>query len=184
MNAIMIFKVIHVVGFVSWFAGLFYLVRMFVYHTEAFDEEEPKRSILTTQFHLMQQRVYKIICNPGMMLTWTCGIAMIYLYGWEWYKANIWLHYKIGLLILLTIYHLYCKRLIAKLKDGKIGLTSFQFRLFNEIPTLFLIVIVAIAVFKNTTDPVTLILTLIGFIIFLIVMTKVYKSIRAKNPNA
>jgi len=178
MNAILICKIIHIVGFVAWFAGLFYLVRMFVYHTEAYDEQEPKKGILRAQFNLMEWRVYRIICNPAMMITWTFGLVMVCLYGYEWFAANTWLHIKITLLILLTVYHVYCKSLIRKLENGKTGFSSTQFRLFNEVPTLFLILITSLAIFKNTTNYIVLIASVIGIAILLVVITKVYKKMR------
>ncbi len=181
LSAIYIFKVTHIIGFVAWFAGLFYLVRMFVYHTEAYDYEEPKKDILRTQFNLMEWRVYSIICNPAMMITWTFGLLMIYLYGYDWFAVNTWLHFKIGILILMTIYHIYCKSLIRKLENNKAGFSSTQFRLFNEIPTIFLILIVSIAVFKNGTNPYILVLSIAGIAILLIAMTKLYKRIRASK---
>jgi len=178
LTAIYVFKIVHIIGFVAWFAGLFYLVRMFVYHTEAYDYEEPKKGILSTQYNIMQRRVYSIICNPAMMITWTFGLLMIYSYGYEWFKVNYWLHIKIVLLILMTVYHLYCKSLIKKLETGKTSFSSTKFRLFNEVPTLFLIVITSIAVFKNATNPLILGASIIGVIVLLVVMTKVYKKIR------
>jgi len=182
INAILIFKIIHIVGFVAWFAGLFYLVRMFVYHTEAFDYEEPKNGILRNQYNIMEWRVYSIICNPAMMITWTFGLLMIYLYGYEWFADNRWLHIKITLLILMTIYHVYCKSLIRKLEKGKTGFSSTQFRLFNEVPTLFLILISSIAVFKNATNYMVLVASIIGIAVILVIMTKLYKKIReSKN---
>ena len=87
-----LFKALHIVGFVAWFAGMFYLVRMFVYHREAQDDEQPKRDILTQQFNRMEWRVYKINCNPAMMLTWICGLSMLYLNGLEWLKVNPWMY--------------------------------------------------------------------------------------------
>lgn len=182
INAIYIFKIVHIIGFVAWFAGLFYLVRMFVYHTEAYDDVQPKQDILRSQFNIMERRVYSIICNPAMMITWTFGILMIYVYGYDWFKVNHWLHFKIVLLILMTVYHLYCKSLIKKLESGKTGFSSTKFRLFNEVPTLFLILISSIAVFKNATNPFILIASIVGVIVLLVVMTKIYKGIReAKN---
>lgn len=178
LNTIYIFKIIHIIGFVAWFAGLFYLVRMFVYHTEAYAQEEPKKNILRAQFNLMEWRVYKIICNPAMMITWTFGLLMIYVYGYDWFAANHWLHFKLAILILMTIYHLYCKSLIKKLETGTTGFSSTQFRLFNEVPTLFLIIITSIAVFKNGTNPIILTLSIIGVVFLLIVMTMVYKKMR------
>ena len=185
LSAIYVFKIIHIIGFVAWFAGLFYLVRMFVYHTEAYDCEEPKKEILRAQFNTMEWRVYSIICNPAMMITWTFGLLMIYFYGYEWFKVNNWLHIKITLLILMTVYHVYCKSLIRKLETGKTGFSSTKFRLFNEVPTLFLILITSIAVFKNATNPLILGGSIIGVIILLVVLTNVYKKIREskKSPH-
>ena len=183
INAIYIFKIIHIVGFVAWFAGLFYLVRMFVYHTEAYDHEEPKKGILRDQFNIMEWRVYKIICNPAMMITWTCGLLMIYAYGYEWFAVNHWLHFKIVLLILMTIYHLYCKKLIKRLENEKTEFSSTQFRLFNEVPTLFLILISSIAVFKNATNPLILGVSILGVVVILVVMTKLYKRMRESKSG-
>ncbi|MEM9545526.1 MAG: protoporphyrinogen oxidase HemJ [Bacteroidota bacterium] len=183
MNAYFICKIFHIVGFVAWFAGLFYLVRMFVYHTEAFDKKEPKQGILRSQFNLMEWRVYKIICNPAMMITWTAGLTMIFLQSYDWFAANTWLHFKITLVFLLTIYHVYCKRIIKKLEHGKTGLSSTQFRLFNEVPTVFLILISSIAVYKNATNPYILVVTIIGIIILLIVFTKMYKKVRESKEK-
>ena len=126
----------------------------------------------------METRVYKIICNPAMMITWTFGLLMIYTYGYDWFKINHWLHIKIVLLFALTGYHMYCKSLIKKLVGGKTNFSSTKFRLFNEVPTVFLILITSIAIFKNTTNPLILLATIIGIIVLLVIMTKVYKRIR------
>ena len=178
LNTIYIFKIIHIVGFVAWFAGLFYLVRMFVYHTEAYDDDEPQKGILTAQFNKMEWRVYKIICNPAMMITWTFGLLMMYFYGYEWFKVNTWLHIKIVFLIIMTVYHLYCKRLIKRLEEGKTGFSSTKFRLFNEVPTVLLIVIVSIAIFKNTVNPIILTAVTLGVIVLLVLFTFLYKKMR------
>lgn len=184
MNAYYIFKILHIIGFTAWFAGMFYLVRMFVYHTEAYDEPQPKQDILKAQFHLMESRVYKIICNPAMTITWVFGLLMIYSNGIDWFKIQYWLHAKLLLVFLLSGYQGYCKSLITQLKDGKTKFTSTQFRLFNEVPTIFLILIVSTAVFKNSTNPLILTVSIIGVIISLVLLTKLYKKIREKNHNA
>jgi putative membrane protein len=182
MNAFYIFKIVHIIGFTAWFAGLFYLVRMFVYHTEAYDEDQPKQDILKAQFNIMEWRVYKIICNPAMTITWIFGIGMIAVMvqdtGWDWLKANYWLHFKLLLVFLLSGYQGYCKSLIKKLEKGKTGFSSTQFRLFNEVPTLFLILIASIAVYKTATNPLILILSIIGVMGVLVFFTKLYKKIR------
>ena len=118
MSLLPLFKALHVFGFVSWFAGLFYLVRIFVYHTEAMQRPEPEKSILIKEFNAMQWRVYKIICNPGMMITWSCGLAMLYLYGLEWLKTQTWMQVKLVLLFTLLAYHLHAKKVIQKLENG------------------------------------------------------------------
>jgi putative membrane protein len=157
MDANFFFKALHVVGFVSWFAGLFYLVRIFVYLMEAGEREEPARSILTEQFEAMAWRVYKIICNPAMMITWVAGLGMIGLdlagltsYGYFSSGTPGWLHLKLLLLVLLTGYHLYCKNLLQRMEKGERPLSAWQFRLFNEVPTLFLVSISFIAVYGKS----------------------------------
>ena len=154
MNAIFFLKALHVVGFVSWFAGLFYLVRIFVYFIEADEQSEPDRTILTKQFQAMQWRVYQIICNPAMMITWLAGLGMIFPYFFGANTHNYlsmgspgWMNVKLLLLILLTVYHLYCKRIIKRLEAGERPFSAWQFRLFNEVPTLFLVAISFIAVY-------------------------------------
>jgi putative membrane protein len=154
MDANFFFKALHVVGFVSWFAGLFYLVRIFVYLVEADEREEPARGILTEQFQAMAWRVYKIICNPAMMITWLAGLMMLGLdlagvtsYAYFSTGTPGWLHLKLLLLVLLTVYHLYCKKLIIRMEAGERPLSAWQFRMFNEVPTLFLVSISFIAVY-------------------------------------
>ncbi len=152
-DPLLLLKSIHVIGFVAWFAGLFYLVRMFVYYAEAKEQQEPAKSIMEKQYSLMSWRVYKIIANPAMMITWTAGLAMLGL-GFTDYAVNYlsaqtgtpgWMHLKLTLLVLLTIYHLWCKRMIKKLDEDRANTTSWQFRLWNEVPTLFLVAISFIA---------------------------------------
>ena len=174
----LLFKSLHIIAIISWFVGLFYLVRLFVYHTEAYDKEEPARTVLCDQFHVMESRLYRIICNPGMMLSWTFGLGMIYLRGWEWFGANPWLHVKIVLVILLTIFHVYNKKIIALLKERKFVMSSFKFRLYNEIPTLFMLSVVLLAVFKNAINYGYTIGGIIAFGAVLFILAKMYKKIR------
>lgn len=181
--SIALFKTLHIIGFVAWFAGLFYLVRIFVYYREAADKPEMERRILQDQYHLMQQRVYKIICNPAMMITWLAGLMMLYLYGWEWFKLNTWIHTKILLVILLTVYHLYCKRYIKHLREGTGRLNSFQLRLANEVPTLFLFAIVIFAVYRNVANAAVVFGSTILFGVILFIFTKWYKKIRESKAE-
>lgn len=179
-----LFKSLHVFGFVAWFAGLFYLVRMFVYHVEANDQSQPEKDILKKQFGLMEKRVYKIICNPAMMITWTCGLLMIFNNGLEWLQVNPWMHVKLSLLVLLVVYQLWCKRIIQKLEKGELPYSAYQFRLLNELPTLFLLSIALLAVYRNTLNFLFAFLGILAFGFLLVVFTKVYKRIRERSPEA
>lgn len=147
---IYLLKTLHIVGFVSWFAGLFYMVRIFVYHREALDQEEPDRGILSQQFDAMGKRVFKLICQPAMMFTWSCGIGMLALNP-AYFEQN-WIHVKLLFLILLTIYHVYCKRFVFNLEGEKNRFEAFHFRILNEFPTVFLLIIVVLAVFRNNVN--------------------------------
>lgn len=184
MNWILLFKVIHIVGWVSWFSGFFYLGRMFVYHRESQDKPEPERKILTEQFNLMMGRVYMIILNPAMMLTWIGGLAMIVIYyvqtdgAWFKFENNGWMHIKFLPLFLLIAYHLWCKRMIKKLANGERPYESFAFRMLNEMPTLFLVTIVSIGIYKNALNYLYLSAFLLVFTGMLYVSAKKYQKHR------
>ena len=173
------FKAFHIVGAVAWFAGMFYLVRMFVYHVEADQKPEPLREPFKAQFGLMESRVYQVICNPAMMLTWTCGLIMTYLNPAYWEMG--WFQVKFALLILLTAYHLWCKYTIGQLKIGKKPFTSFQFRLLNELPTIFLLSIVLLGVLKDMLDFLYAFGGVLAFGILLVVFAKLYRKSREKQ---
>jgi len=173
------FKAFHLIGAVAWFAGLFYLVRMFVYHVEA--DQQPTdqlRDAFKAQFQLMENRVYKIICNPAMMITWTCGISMTVINPAYWQMG--WFHVKFALLILLTVYHLWCKRTIHRLAQGQKPFDSFQFRLLNEFPTLFLVSIVLLGVLKDMLNFLYAFGGVIAFGVLLFVFAKLYRRSREK----
>ncbi len=141
------FKAFHIVGFVCWFAGLFYLPRLFVYHAEANEQPEPARSILQAQYTVMETRLYKIITTPAMILTVAMAIGIISTEP-EILKQT-WLHVKIALVVFLIGYHHYCGRLIKKLAAQECKFTGQHFRWFNEIPTVFFVLVVMLAIFKN-----------------------------------
>lgn len=192
IQALFFLKALHVVGFVAWFAGLFYLVRMFVYHEEAHDRPAPEDEILKRQYNLMEWRVYRIICNPAMMITWTAGLIML---GLGLYSTSVpnylsmgtpgWMHFKLLLLVLLTIYHLWSKRLILRMESGERPFSSWQYRLLNELPTLFLILIAYTAVYGKTGSLNYLYLFggLILFIGLLYWGAKAYKRSRSRKTE-
>ena len=155
MNLILIAKALHVVGFVSWFAGLFYLGRVLVYHAET--DEIPqdsehnriKQEVLREEYSAAENRVYKIIVNPAMMITWVGGLVMIGA-NFSYFQAGTpgWLHFKLLLVVLLVVYQLYTKnKLMLPMQKGVRPLSGWQLRLWNEVPTFFLISVPFIAVF-------------------------------------
>jgi protoporphyrinogen IX oxidase len=141
------FKSFHIIGFTVWFAGLFYLVRLFIYHVEANEQPEPARSILKAQYQIMEKRLYSIITTPGMLVTISMAIGIISTEPGIIHER--WLHIKLGLVVLLIGYHHYCKSLMKKLAVDECRWSSQQLRGLNELPTLFLVVIVLLAIFKN-----------------------------------
>ncbi|MCY7391816.1 MAG: protoporphyrinogen oxidase HemJ [Leptolyngbyaceae cyanobacterium CAN_BIN12] len=141
------FKAFHIVGIVCWFAGMFYLPRLFVYHAEAYEQPEPARSILTNQYQVMEKRLYSIIMTPAMLLTIAMAIGLVTTEP-EVMKEP-WMQIKLGFVLLLVGYHHYCKRIMKKLAANECKMTGQQFRWFNEIPTVFFVIIVMLAVFKN-----------------------------------
>ncbi len=142
------YKAFHLVGIVSWFAGMFYLPRLFVYHAEAYEQPEPARSILTQQYQIMEKRLYRIIMTPAMLLTLAMAIGLISTEP-EILKQP-WLHIKLGLVAILLGYHHLCGRIMKKFAIDECKMTGQQFRWFNEFPTVFFVIIVMLAVFKNT----------------------------------
>jgi len=177
----LLIKSLHLVAMVAWFAGLFYLIRLFVYHTEAASKPESEREVLIKQYQLMESRLYNIICQPAMILTWLFGLIMIFMNGYEWFTDNIWLHQKILLVILLTAYQLNSKKIMNHLLKQKSRMSSFQLRLYNEIPTLLLLSIILLAVYKNLLNFVYALGGIIAFALLLFAFAKIYKSLRSNQ---
>lgn len=178
MSTILLFKALHLIFMVTWFAGLFYLVRLFVYHKEAETRDNPVRKALQEQYALMERRLYRIITVPGMVLTVLFGTLLIvnnpmYL--------DLWLYVKLGMVLLLIGYTIYCGELMKDLKAGKCALKAFHFRLLNEAPTLLLFGIVTLAVFKNMTDFALVFAGLIVLGILLFLAARVYKAFRERR---
>ncbi|NER52913.1 MAG: protoporphyrinogen oxidase HemJ [Symploca sp. SIO1B1] len=142
------FKAFHLIGVVVWFAGLFYLVRLFVYHAEASQEPEPAQTILKNQYQIMEKRLYHIITMPGMIVTVAMAIGLLSTEP-EVLKSG-WMHIKLAFVVALLAYHFYCGRLMKQLEAGECNWSGQQFRALNEAPTILLLVIVMLAVFKNS----------------------------------
>jgi len=142
MNAYLTFKALHLIAVISWMAGLLYLPRIFVYHAETKENKGQSET-----FKLMEKRLYFYIMNPAMVLSWIFGMLLIHSQGIS-SLVLLWMKIKIGLVIILTAYHFY---LLAVLKDFQIDnntKSSKFFRIINEVPTILLIIIIFVVIFK------------------------------------
>ena len=175
------YKAFHLIGIVVWFAGLFYLVRLFVYHAEAAQEPEPARSILQKQYGIMEQRLYSIITTPGMILTVAMAIGLISTEP-EILKST-WLHIKLAFVILLIGYHHFCKRIMKKLAAGECQWTGQQFRALNEAPTVLLVLIVLLAVFKNNLPLDATTWLVAGLVITMVASIQLYAKKRRRDKE-
>ena len=141
MNTYLLFKSLHLIAVISWMAGLLYLPRIFVYHAENDNE------IITSVFKTMEKKLFYYIMTPAMILSWFFGLILIHEIGFN-QLANLWLQLKLLFVTLLTIYHFYLGSLLTKFKSDLNEKTSKFYRYVNEIPTLLLILIVFIVIFK------------------------------------
>ena len=141
------FKTLHIVGVVVWFAGLFYLVRLFIYHREAEDLDPALRSAFQQQYALMEKRLANIITTPGMVVAVVCAIGLLSVNP-AWLHQG-WMHAKLAFVAALLAYHAFCYRLMGKLQRGDCRWSGRQLRALNELPTLLLVVVVMLVVFKD-----------------------------------
>ena len=141
MSTYLILKALHLVGVVTWFAGIFYLPRLFVYHSTADDQ------ISKDRFVVMETKLYRLIMNPSMIVTLVLGIWMLTL-NWAGYSSQTWIWIKIALVVALIGYHHYCLGIIKAFAKGEVRNSEKFFRIFNEIPVVILISIVFLAVLK------------------------------------
>ena len=142
MNLYLLFKSLHLIAVVSWMAGLLYLPRIFVYHVENNQKKEA-----TDIFEVMEKRLFFYIMRPAMIFTWVFGLVLIYLNGLEIF-SQLWFQIKIVLMILLSAYNDYLGRCLAALKNSTNTRSAKFFRIINEIPTVILIIVVFLAIFK------------------------------------
>lgn len=174
-------KSLHIIFVISWFAGLFYLPRLLVYHAEAQEKPEVEKSILSAQFSKMEKLLFNAIMSPAMWLTWATGISLIYTAWWEGFGAQYWLHLKLGFVVALTIYHFYCRHLIISFRENRYILSGNQLRLFNEIATILLVAIVFLVVAKNTMDWIAGMFGFFAFAVLIMLAVKIVKRIRLKS---
>jgi putative membrane protein len=174
-------KAIHIVFVVSWFAALFYIVRLFIYATEAQKQEEPARQVLTNQLLIMQKKLWYIIGWPAMIGTFIFGFWMILL-NVEYYFAQPWMWLKLIAVALLAGYHFRCQYIFSQQRKG-VFTSSFKLRMFNELATVLLVAIVFLVVVKSTSGLIWGVLGLFGFAGILMLAVSLYRKSREKSDK-
>lgn len=174
-------KAIHIVFVVTWFAGLFYMPRLFIYHTEANDQEQTAKDVLQAQFNTMMRRLWFGITWPSAVITLVFGLWVLFNGGWGTALVNgnaNWLLIKLILVVLLYLYHFSLHYIYQKLSRKRFPYTSDQLRMWNEVATIFLIAIVMLATVKESFSFVWGILGMLALILVLLLAIRIYKKIR------
>ena len=172
-------KALHIIFIVTWFAGLFYIVRLFIYHVEAEKKEEPAKEILQTQYKLMSKRLWYII-------TWPSAILASFFAFWMLYKNPIylempWMHVKLAFVFALYFYHYSCHRIYSQLQKNIIKYSALKLRMFNEIATIILFAVVFLVTLKSAINWIWGVVGIILFGIIMMLCIKLYKNIREKK---
>ena len=171
-------KSLHLIFIITWFAGLFYIVRLFVYQIEASQKPSPEKEILEKQLKIMASRLWNIITWPSMILALFFGIWLLLMR--VFFLADAWMQVKLAFVFLLILYHLKCHQIFKQLQNGVVKHSSSFMRLFNEAPTIILFSVVFLVILK---DGVNWIYGTVGIIVFAILLMmgfRLYKRIREK----
>jgi putative membrane protein len=174
-------KALHIIFVVTWFAGMFYMPRLFIYNTEANDQPEEARAVLNRQFSVMMKRLWYGITWPSAILTLIMGLSVLFTGQWHQIllePAGRWLLVKLVFVLLLYLYHFSLHRIFKQEMNGVFKYSSQQLRIWNEVATIFLIAIVMLAVVKQSLSFVWGLVGLLLFIILLMSAIRIYKALR------
>ncbi|XOD66919.1 MAG: CopD family protein [Flavobacteriales bacterium Tduv] len=141
-------KALHIIFMVSYFSGLFYLVRLFIYHTEALKKSESEKTFLQRQYLLMERLLWRMIVAPGAVFTLIFGLTMLCVES-RFYLSSSWMYFKLVFILLLFFYHLGCWKILHELKHGVFRFSGLQLRIWNEVATMLLFAIVLAVVLKR-----------------------------------
>ncbi len=172
-------KAIHIIFVVSWMAGLFYVVRLFIYHTEAQARPDIEKKVLSDQFQIIEKKLFNIITTPAMILTLLAGISMVFIN--PILLKQSWLHVKLGFVLGLIVYHFICQNMMQQMRKGVYKFTSTQLRIWNEVATILLFAIVFLAVLKNALSWIFGVVGLLVFSLIIMSAVKIYKYYRLKG---
>ena len=166
------FKSLHIIGVVVWFAGLFYLVRLFIYHVETEELDPSVQEAFKDQYTLMEKRLANIITTPGLILTVINAVGLLYMQ--PSYLNQFWMQTKLVFVFFLILYHILCYQLMSKLHSGTCLWSGRQLRLLNELPTLLLVIVVLLVVFKNQFPTNAATWLIVGLVVFMALTIQFY----------
>jgi putative membrane protein len=172
-------KSLHIIFVVTWFAGLFYIVRLFIYQTEAEKKTEPAKEILQTQYKLMSKRLWYIIAWPSAVLASIFAFWM--LYTSPYYLQEPWMLVKLAFVLALYFYHGFCHNIFKKLQKDVVQYSTFKLRIFNEVSTILLFAIVFLVTVKSAINWIWGVVGILLFGILMMFGIKLYKTIREKK---
>lgn len=177
MDTFQVVKSLHIIFMVSWFAGLFYIVRLYIYHSEAQQKIDTERKILSSQFEIMEKKLWWIITTPAMILTLVFGIWMLVLVP-EYLKMG-WMHIKLSFIVVLLVYHFVCQKILFDLKKQRFKWSSNGLRIWNELATLVLVAVVFLVVVKDQLNWIKGTIGFFAVAIGLMLGIKIYKRLRS-----
>jgi putative membrane protein len=172
-------KSLHIIFITTWFAGLFYIIRLFIYFKEAEEKIEVEKNILLKQYKLMIKRLWYIITWPSAVLATVFAVWLLILQP-GWLQQN-WMLIKLGFVAALFIYHWSCQVLYNQIEKGHLNYSSFALRIWNEVATIILFACVFLVVLKTSFGWIFGVLGIVGVSVLLMLGVKLYKNIRAKN---
>jgi putative membrane protein len=175
-NYLLAAKSLHIIFVVAWFAGLFYVPRLFIYQTESREAPEAARGYMVTQFKLMTRRLWYIITWPACILSTLFAVWMLVIY--PTYLSMPWMHLKLGLVVLLLAYHGSLQWIFLRLQRDVYPMSSMQLRMYNEVATLLLFAIVFTVVYKNTSSWYYGVAGILALGILLMLAVRLYKRLR------
>jgi len=175
-------KALHLIFVVTWFAGLFYIPRLFIYHIEATEKPSPDKEILSNQLKLMTKRLWNIITWPSAILSTIFAIWLMILQP-IWLQEP-WMHVKLGFVVLLFLYHLKSHQIFKQLQRDEVKYTSKFMRIWNEGATLILFAVVFLVIVKSAFNWIFGVIGIIVLGILLMLGIRLYRRIQEKNPNA
>lgn len=175
-------KSLHLIFVITWFAGLFYIVRLFVYQIEANDKPQPEKDILQKQYNLMSYRLWYIITWPSAILASFFAFWMLFFteIGKAWLQMP-WMHVKLGFVLVLYLYHLKCHQIFKQLQKNKVNYSSNFMRLWNEVATIILFAVVFLVILKNAINWIYGVIGIVLFSVLIMLGFKFYKRLREKS---